>query len=49
MTFKIQIFKVFWLKRIQTMEMKQNQTFFSRDMFKSDIIFNWSQNIKIFQ
>ena len=38
----------FWklLKGNQIMEMKQNQVC---NIFKSDIIFPWSQNTKIFQ
>ena len=38
----------FWklLKGNQIMEMKQNQ---ACNIFKSDIIFPWSQNTKIFQ
>ena len=35
-----------WLKWTQKMEMKQNQTF-SRDLFKSYIIFHWFKNTKI--
>ena len=41
-------FSVLWLKWTQAMKMKQNQIF-SMDIFKSDIIFHWSQNTKIFQ
>ena len=31
------------------MEEKQTQTFFLWELLKSDIIFGWSQNTKIFQ
>ena len=40
-------FSVLWLKWTQTMEMKQNQTF-SHETCKSNIIFHWLQNTKIF-
>ena len=44
--FQKQNFYVLWLEWTQTIKRKQNQAFFQRYIFKPDIIFNWSQNIK---
>ena len=47
--FQNQNFSFLLLQLNQMIEMKQNQTFFPWDTFKSDSIFHWSQNTKIFQ
>ena len=44
--FQNQNFPVLRLTGNQTIEMKQNQKFFSWDIFKSDIMFHWTQNTK---
>ena len=47
--FRNRNFSVLWLTWNQTMEMKPKSVIFPGDIFKSDIIFHWSQNIKLFQ
>ena len=47
--FRNRNFSVLWLTWNQTMEVKPKSVIFPGDIFKSDIIFHWSQNIKLFQ
>ena len=42
-------FSVLWLKWTQTMKIKKKSDLFPWDIFKSDIIFHWTQSTKMFQ